>query len=86
MNTAFLHENALHITLNTRWSMLIPGETFIGMSRSSTQVQRALSVHGELFIERLKMLVDKYQFEGKLAILYESQLFMVIKQVNSGNE
>ncbi len=56
------------------------------MSRSSTQVQRALAVHGELFIERLKMLVDKYQFEGKLAILYESQLFMVVKQVNFGNE
>ncbi|MQL48588.1 methyltransferase domain-containing protein [Photorhabdus khanii] len=86
LNTAFLHENALHITLNTHWSMTIPDEAFIGMSRSSTQVQRALAAHGELFIGRLKMLVDKYQFEGKLAILYESQLFMVVKQVNSGNE
>ncbi|MEX0447217.1 trans-aconitate 2-methyltransferase [Xenorhabdus sp. SGI246] len=86
LNTAFQDENALHITLNSRWNMFIPREAFIGMSRSSTQVQRALAAHDELFIERLKVLVDKYQSKEKLAVLYESQLFMVVKQVNSGNE
>ncbi|CDG21464.1 putative Similarities with methyltransferases [Xenorhabdus poinarii G6] len=84
LNTAFEHENTLHITLNTHWNMLIPGETFVGMSRSSTQVQRALAVHGELFIERLNVLIKKYQSEGKLTILYESQLVMVVKQGASG--
>ncbi|CDH30900.1 class I SAM-dependent methyltransferase [Xenorhabdus bovienii] len=79
LNTAFQYEDALHITLNTYWNMFIPGEAFIGMSRSSTQVQRALASHGELFIERLKVLVEKYQSEGKLTISYESQLFMAVK-------
>ncbi|MBD2786491.1 class I SAM-dependent methyltransferase [Xenorhabdus sp. DI] len=86
LNVAFQHEHALHITLNIHWNMTIPGEAFIGMSRSSTQVQRALAAHGEQFIERLKMLVEKYQADDKLTILYESQLFMVVKQNNHAAE
>ncbi|MDX7985859.1 class I SAM-dependent methyltransferase [Xenorhabdus sp. 12] len=80
LNIAFSSINIHHIALNTRWNMHIPAEAFIGMSRSSTQAQRALAAHGELFIEKLKILVEKYQIEGKLDILYESQLIMVVKQ------
>ncbi|PHM36637.1 putative methyltransferase [Xenorhabdus mauleonii] len=86
LNTVFPSVNIHHITLNTRWSMHIPVEAFIGMSRSSTQAQRALVAHGELFIERLKMLAEKYQSEDKLEILYESQLIMVVKQHSAEEE
>ncbi|MEL0638555.1 class I SAM-dependent methyltransferase [Marinomonas sp. TI.3.20] len=61
------------------WLMTIPSDAFIGMSRSSTQAQRAISVHGQVFTEQLSELISEYEKDGKLEILYHSELFIFTK-------
>ncbi|WP_409361435.1 class I SAM-dependent methyltransferase [Bartonella heixiaziensis] len=69
--------NPKKIALQTHnWTMTIPSEAFIGMSRSSTQVQRAIACHGEEYLQQLVALVKQYEVQGNLEILYRSELYM----------
>ncbi|MBJ7553962.1 class I SAM-dependent methyltransferase [Marinomonas spartinae] len=69
-----------NVTLHTHdWVMTIPSNAFIGMSRSSTQAQRAITAHGEAFINQLTDLITRYEKEGLLEIAYRSELFMYSK-------
>ncbi|WP_406603948.1 class I SAM-dependent methyltransferase [Bartonella gliris] len=58
------------------WTMTIPSEAFIGMSRSSTQAQRAIASHGEEYLRQLIALIKQYEVQGSLEILYRSELYM----------
>ncbi len=58
------------------WTMMIPSEAFIGMSRSSTQVQRAIACYGEEYLRQLVALIKKYEVQGNLELLYQSELYM----------
>lgn len=65
------------VTLQTHnWTMTIPSATFIGMSRSSTQVQRAIASHGEEYLRQLIALIKQYEVQGNLQVLYRSELYM----------
>ncbi|USP02243.1 class I SAM-dependent methyltransferase [Bartonella taylorii] len=65
------------VTLHTHtWTMTIPSETFIGMSRSSTQAQRAIASHGEEYLQQLSALIKQYEVQGNLELLYRSELYM----------
>ncbi len=67
---------ALH-TLD--WVMSMPSDAFIGMSRSSTQAQRAMAAHGEQFLTELMMLIKRYEVNGSLEVCYRSELYMYSK-------
>ncbi|WP_375635862.1 MULTISPECIES: class I SAM-dependent methyltransferase [unclassified Bartonella] len=58
------------------WMMMIPSEAFIGMSRSSTQAQRAIACYGEEYLRQLVALIKKYEVQGNLELLYRSELYM----------
>lgn len=65
------------VVLHTHdWTMTVPCEAFIGMSRSSTQAQRAIAVHGEEYLNQLAALIKRYEVNGSLEILYRSELYM----------
>jgi trans-aconitate methyltransferase len=65
------------VVLHTHdWTMLIPSDAFIGMSRSSTQAQRAITAHGEEFLAQLSSLIRQYEVNGNLEVLYRSELYM----------
>ncbi len=69
--------NPEKITFHTHnWTMTIPSEAFIGMSRSSTQAQRAIARHGEKYLRQLTTLIKQYEVQGNLEILYRSELYM----------
>lgn len=75
-----LEENPENISLHTHnWTMIIPSDTFIGMSRSSTQVQRAIARHGDEYLQKLATLIKQYEIQGHLQLLYQSELYMYIK-------
>ncbi|TJZ59014.1 methyltransferase domain-containing protein [Streptomyces piniterrae] len=57
------------------WSRSMAAEDFIGMAKSSTQVQRGLAAHGEVFLDRLMALVDSHARDGAVALPYHSELF-----------
>lgn len=65
--------------LTVNWSQPIATADFIGMSRSSTQAQRAIAANGATFVSRLEKLVNEYSQEGMLSVDYESELFLVKK-------
>ena len=68
------------ITLHTLdWVMPMPSDAFIGMSRSSTQAQRAIAAHGEQFLTELMMLIKRYEVNGSLEVCYRSELYMYSK-------
>jgi SAM-dependent methyltransferase len=56
------------------WEQAITRDQFAGMTRSSTQVQRALAAHGDVFGERLDELVDAHG--GEVVVAYTSELFL----------
>ncbi len=58
------------------WTMMIPSEAFIGMSRSSAQAQRAIACYGEEYLRQLVALIKKYEVQGNLELLYRSELYM----------
>ncbi len=67
--------NPEKIALYTQdWSMTISSEAFIGMSRSSTQVQRAIAIYQEKYLQKLSTLIKQYEVQGNLEILYRSEL------------
>ncbi|MDG9671067.1 class I SAM-dependent methyltransferase [Hahella sp. CR1] len=59
------------------WTMSIPASAFVGMSRSSTQAQRALAEDETRFLQRLDALLNQYMQDGNIELSYESQLFLV---------
>lgn len=59
--------------------MTIPSEAFMGMSRSSTQAQRAIASHGEKYLQQLAALIKQYEMQGNLELLYQSELYIYIK-------
>lgn len=59
----------------TTWERAMRREDFAGMTRSSTQVQRALDACGEEFTRRLEKLIDAYADDGELRIAYTSEAF-----------
>ncbi len=61
------------------WTMTIPSATFIGMSRSSTQAQRAIARHGEEYLQKLAALIKQYEVQGNLQLLYQSELYMYVR-------
>ena len=65
------------VVLHTHdWTMTVPSEAFIGMSRSSTQAQRAIAAHGEEYLNQLATLIKQYEVNGSLEILYRSELYI----------
>jgi biotin carboxylase/trans-aconitate methyltransferase len=63
----------------TRWEQVMPAEAFLGMSRSSTQAQRALAAHGERFLRRLAALVDDHaDADGRVVVPYRSEGFTAV--------
>ncbi|UNE53558.1 class I SAM-dependent methyltransferase [Bartonella machadoae] len=69
--------NPEKIVLHTHnWTMTIPSQAFIGMSRSSTQVQRAIACHGEEYLRKLVALIKQYEVQGRLELLYRSELYI----------
>ncbi|EJF89437.1 hypothetical protein ME1_00207 [Bartonella vinsonii subsp. arupensis OK-94-513] len=72
--------NPEKIVLHTHnWTMTIPSEAFIGMSRSSTQAQRAIASHQEEYLQQLVALIKQYEVQGNLEILYQSELYMYVR-------
>lgn len=72
--------NPEKVALHTRnWTMTIPSEAFIGMSRSSTQAQRAIAIHQEEYFQQLIALIRQYEVQGSLELLYQSELYMHAK-------
>ncbi|GGM51669.1 hypothetical protein GCM10012275_23170 [Longimycelium tulufanense] len=62
--------------VRTTWSRIMTPSDFIGMARSSTQVQRAISTHGATFLDRLTALTRDAASDGTLTIPYRSELFL----------
>ncbi|GAA5097189.1 class I SAM-dependent methyltransferase [Bartonella acomydis] len=72
--------NPEKVALHTyNWTMTIPSEAFMGMSRSSTQAQRAIASHEEKYLRQLVTLVKQYEMQGNLELLYRSELYIYIK-------
>ncbi|OED34074.1 hypothetical protein AB832_08205 [Flavobacteriaceae bacterium (ex Bugula neritina AB1)] len=61
------------------WNNKVKVEDFIGMSKSSTQVKRAIDSVGDVFIKELKNLLTERQIDGFIDILYKSELYLCIK-------
>ena len=61
------------------WSTWLPVAAFVGMSQSSTQVQRAIAAHGDAYSQHLDKLLTKHQRDGQVELRYESQLFLISK-------
>ncbi len=75
-----LGANPEKVALHTHnWTMTIPSEAFMGMSRSSTQAQRAITNHGERYLQQLVALIKKYEIQGNLELLYRSELYIYTK-------
>ena len=73
----FFKASAQDVVLHTHdWTMTIPSEAFVGMSKSSTQAQRAISEHGYEYLKQLNTLIAKHKVNGSLDILYRSELYM----------
>ncbi|WP_455480867.1 class I SAM-dependent methyltransferase [Bartonella sp. B12(2025)] len=65
------------IALHTHnWTMTIPSDDFIGMSRSSTQAQRAIASYQQEYLQRLVALIKQYEVQGNLELLYRSELYI----------
>ncbi|EJF79029.1 hypothetical protein MCO_00558 [Bartonella sp. DB5-6] len=65
------------VALHTHnWTMTIPSEAFLGMSRSSTQAQRAIASHREEYLRQLSTLIKQYEVRGNLELLYRSELYI----------
>lgn len=58
------------------WERSMRREDFMGMTRSSTQAQRALAAHGAEFTRRLDKLIDEQADAGELLIAYTSEAFI----------
>lgn len=61
------------------WMMTVSSKAFIGMSRSSTQVQRAIACNGEEYLQQLIALVKQYEVQGNVELLYRSELYMYVR-------
>jgi hypothetical protein len=59
----------------TTWERELSKPAFVGMARSSTQVQRALAAHGHAFLEELDHLLDQWFPDGPAAA-YRSELYI----------
>lgn len=66
--------------IRVRWERPTNREDFMGMARSSTQVQRALRASGEEFMRRLEALIDRYATNGEVRIAYTSEAFIATRQ------
>ena len=62
------------------WRTSVPAGNFIGMSRSSTQVQRAITANGEKYMARLTGPVSRYAVNDQLKIVYQTELFKYAKR------
>ena len=59
------------------WPLRMPAANFLKMAQSSTQVQRAIDAHGEVFKKRLRELVEIHQLvNGEVSIRYVSEVFI----------
>lgn len=59
------------------WPMRMSVEHFLKMAQSSTQVQRAIDAHGEVFRKRLRELAEIHQLvNGEISIRYVSEVFI----------
>lgn len=52
-------------------------EAFVGMSSSSTQVQRAIDAAGPTFLDEVRMLVRRFAQGDLIRFPYRTELFMV---------
>ncbi|MFB7664063.1 class I SAM-dependent methyltransferase [Kitasatospora sp. NPDC056138] len=57
------------------WATTMSAQDFVGMSKSSTQAQRAITAHGEGYLKRLEALVRDFATGGELEVPYHSELF-----------
>ncbi|WP_438484868.1 class I SAM-dependent methyltransferase [Streptomyces sp. S186] len=67
-------EGVIEVT-TADWEMPMPRTAFVGMAKSSTQVQRGISTHGDVVVERIAELVDRFSEGDTLSIPYRSELF-----------
>lgn len=58
------------------WLRRMPVMDFLKMAQSSTQVQRAIKAHGDVFTRRLRELVEIHQVNREVSIRYISEAFI----------
>lgn len=75
LDAAFPDVGDLNVYARTKHVMRMRGEAFMGMSASSTQVQRAIAAHGGTFDTRLRDLIAKHESDGVVSIPYVSEIF-----------
>ncbi|WP_237225080.1 class I SAM-dependent methyltransferase [Rothia nasisuis] len=61
---------------NYSWKREVQIEDFVGMSSSSTQVQRAIDAHGADFLDHVRNIAVKHSYNGKVILNYTTQLFI----------
>ncbi|MFF4183034.1 class I SAM-dependent methyltransferase [Streptomyces sp. NPDC001691] len=58
------------------WTTTMAADDFVGMAKSSTQVQRGIAAHGEALLDRLRDLINQHaDSDGVLRMPYHSELF-----------
>jgi SAM-dependent methyltransferase len=57
------------------WSTTLSTAEFVGMVKTSTQAQRAITAHGQVFLDRVGALLYEHAEGGRVAVPYHSELF-----------
>jgi SAM-dependent methyltransferase len=72
----YLAESGTTVEVATAdWSTSLAIAEFVGMLKSSTQAQRAITAHGQVFLDRLSALLDEHAEGNMVTIPYRSELF-----------
>ncbi len=74
----FNDKYSIYIYLNYLWKDYLTKKEFIGMSYSSTQVQKVKNINNNLFKKKIKNLIKKhYKKNNSIKIDFTSELFLV---------
>lgn len=66
----------LYIYISKSWITSLSSDSFLGMINSSTQVDKVKSINKFAFENEINLLIDKYLFNGKLLLNYNTELFI----------
>lgn len=58
------------------WTQTMPVDDFVGMSSSSTQVQRAMQAAGDCVLNDVRELASRYGRDGQVQVPYRTELFV----------
>lgn len=59
------------------WEQQMFVDEFVGMSSSSTQVQRAVTSRGDTFLTDVRQLAESYASAGVVEVAYRTEMFVV---------